>query len=62
MYINFLDSLFFRQLKQTVNMSIVTVNSAVRYKSHHVKSRIVFLYIFTCCKKRFILKEISILN
>ena len=33
MYINFLDSLFFRQLKQTVNMSIVTVNSAVRYKS-----------------------------
>ena len=61
-YIYFLDSLSLCQLKESVNVRIVAVYASVRYESHQMKCRIVFLYILTRFHKRFILKEISILD
>ena len=62
MYIDFLNALSLRQLKQPVNMCVVAVHAAVRHKTHQVQSGIIFLHILACCKERLILKEISVLD
>ena len=43
-------------------MSNMTVDSSIRYQSHQMQCRIIFLNIFAGCKKCLILKEISIFN
>ena len=43
-------------------MCVVAVDSSVRYKSHQMKCRIIFLYILTCCHKCFIFEKIAILD
>ena len=61
-YVYLLDSLSLCQLKKSVNMCIVAVHAAVGHKPHQMKCGIILLNILTCCHKRFILKEIPILN
>ena len=60
--VHFLNALSLRQLKQSINMRIVAVNAAVGNKSHQVQRGIIFLHILACRHKRFIFKEIPVLD
>ena len=62
MYINFLKSLSFSHLKQCIEMSIVAVYTTIGKKSHEVNSGIIIFCILHCCKKCFVLEEITIVD
>ena len=61
-YINLFKTFSLCHFKKCIEMCIVAVYTTIREKSHEMDSRIVFFCIFHCCKKCFILKEISIVD
>ena len=62
MYIDLLDPLSLCQLQKSVDVGIVAVHATVGHKSHKMKGRAVFLYIFAGCKEGFVLKEVAVLD
>ena len=61
-YIDLAQAIALCQLQQTINMSNMAVNAAVRNQSEHMQSRIVLFAVFYCCHKCLVFKKITILN
>ena len=62
MYVNLLNALSLSHFKQSIKMCIMAVHTTVRKKSHEMYCGVILFCVLHCCKKSFILKEITVLD